>query len=40
MDLYSQEIKQKKEDLQNQPRTIKTMAIRTYISKITVNVSG
>ena len=39
MDLYSQEI-QKKKDLQNQPQTIKKMAIGTYISIITLNVNG
>ena len=39
MDLYSQEIQQKKKDLQNQPQTIKKMAIRTYISIITLNVN-
>jgi len=39
MDLYSQEIKEKKKDIQNQPRTIKKMAIRTYISKIILNVN-
>ena len=40
MDLYSQEIKEKKKDIQNQPRTIKKMAIRTYISITTLNVNG
>ena len=40
MDLYSQEIQEKKNDLQNQPQTIKKMAIGTYISIITLNVSG
>ena len=40
MDLYSQEIQQKKKDLQNQPQTIKKMAIGTYISTITLNVNG
>ena len=40
MDLYSQEIQEKKNDLQNQPQTIKKMAIGTYISKITLNVSA
>ena len=39
MDLYSQEIKKKKKDIQNQPQTIKKMAIRTYISKIILNVN-
>ena len=37
MDLYSQEIQEKKKDLQNQPQTIKKMAIGTYISIITLN---
>ena len=40
MDLYSQEIKEKKKDLQNQPQTIKKMAIGTYISIITLNVNA
>ena len=40
MDLYSQEIQGKKRDLQNQPQTIKKMAIRTYISIIPLNVNG
>ena len=40
MDLYSQEIEEKKKDLQNQPQTIKKMAIGTYISIITLNVNG
>ena len=40
MDLYSQEIQQKKKDLQNQSQTIKKMAIETYISIITLNVNG
>ena len=40
MDLYSQEIKEKKKDLQNQPQSIKKMAIRTCISIITLNVNG
>ena len=30
MDLYNQEIQEKKKDLQNQPQTIKKMAIGTY----------
>ena len=38
--MYSQEIQQKKKDLQNQPQTIKKMAIGTYISIITLNVNG
>ena len=40
MDLYGQEIQEKKKDLQNQPQTIKEMAIGTYISIITLNVNG
>ena len=40
MDLYSQEIQEKQKDLQNQPQTIKKMAIGTHISKITLNVNG
>ena len=42
MDLYSQEIEKKKKDLQNQPQTIKKMAIGIYIyiSIITLNVNG
>ena len=40
MDLYSQEIQEKKKDLQNQPQTSKKMAIGTYISIITLNVNG
>ena len=39
MDLYSQEIQEKKKDLQNQSQTIKKMAIGTYISIITLNVN-
>ena len=38
MDLYSQEIQEKKKYLQNQPQTIKKTAIGTYISIITLNV--
>ena len=38
MDLYSQEIQEKKKYLQNQPQTIKKMAIGTYILIITLNV--
>ena len=37
--LYSQEIQEKKKDLQNQPQTIKEMAIVTYTSIITLNVN-
>ena len=40
MDLYSQEIQEKKKDLQNQPQTIKKMVVGTYISIITLNVNG
>ena len=40
MVLYSQEIQQKKKDLQNQPQIIFKMAIGTYISIITLNVNG
>ena len=40
MDLYSQEIEEKKKDLQNQPQTIKKMAIGTHISIITLNVNA
>ena len=40
MDIYSQEIQEKKKDLQNQLQTIKKMAIGTYISIITLNVNG
>ena len=37
--LYSQEIQENKKDLQNQPQTIKEMAIVTYTSIITLNVN-
>ena len=40
MELYSQEIQEKKKDPQNQPQRIKKMAIGTYISIITLNVNG
>ena len=40
MGLYSQEIQEKKKDLQNQSKTIKKMEIGTYISIITLNVNG
>ena len=40
MDSYNQEIQEKKKDLQNQPQTIKKMAIGTYILIISLNVSG
>ena len=36
MDLYSQDIQEKKKDLQNQFQTIKKMAIGTYILIITL----
>ena len=36
MDLHSQEIQKKEKDLQNQPQTVKKMAIGTYISIITL----
>ena len=39
MDLHSQEIQEKKKDLQNQLQTIKKMAMGTYISIITLNVN-
>ena len=39
MDIYSKEIQEKEKDLQNQPQTIKKMAIGTYISVITLNVN-
>ena len=38
--LYSQEIQENKKDLQNQPQTIKKMAIGIYISLIILNVNG
>ena len=40
MDIYSQEIQQKKKYLQNQPQTITKMAIGSYIPIITWNVNG
>ena len=40
MNLYSQEIQEKKKDLQTHSQTIKKMAIGTYISIITLNVNG
>ena len=40
MDLHSPEIQEKEKDLQNQPQTIKKMAIGTYISIITLNING
>ena len=39
MDLNSQEIQEKKKEPQNQPQTIKKMAIGTYISIIPLNVN-
>ena len=39
MEIYGQEIQEKKKDLQNQPQIIFKMAIGTYISIITLNVS-
>ena len=39
MDLYNQEIQEKKKEQQNQPQTIKKMAIGTNISIITLNVN-
>ena len=40
MDSYSQEMQEKKKDLQNQPQIIKKIAIGTHISIITLNVNG
>ena len=40
MDLYSQEMQEKKKYLQNQHQAIKRTAIGTYISIITLNVNG
>ena len=40
MDLNSQEIQEKKKDLQDQPQTMKKTAIRTYISIIALNGNG
>ena len=37
--LYSQETQEKKKDLQNQPQTIKEMAMGTYVSILTLNVN-
>ena len=39
-DLYSQEIQEKKKDLQNKSQTIKKMTVGTYISIITLSVNG
>ena len=40
MGLCSQEIQQKKKDLQNQPQTIKKMEIGMHISVIILNING
>ena len=40
MDLNSQEIQEKRKELQNQPQTIKKMAIGMYRSIITLNITG
>ena len=40
MDLYSQEIQEKKKGLQNQHQTTKEMPTGTQISIITLNVNG
>ena len=40
MDLYSQEIQQKKKYIQKKNPNNQKVAIRTYISIITLNVSG
>ena len=40
MDLHSQKIQEKKNDLHNQPQTIKKMTIGQYITIITLNVNG
>ena len=40
MDIYSQEIQEKKRDLQNQPQRIKKMAMGIYVSIITLSVNG
>ena len=40
MDLHSQKIQEKKNDLHNQPQTIKKMTIGKYITIITLNVNG
>ena len=39
-EFHSQEIQEKRKDLQNQPQTIKKMSVGTYISIITLNVNG
>ena len=38
--LHSQEIQQKKKELQNQPQTTKKMAIGTFISITTLSVNA
>ena len=38
--MYSEEIHEKEKYQQNQPQTIKKMAIGTHISIITLNVNG
>ena len=40
MDLHSQKIQEKKNDLQNQPQTIKKIATGKYIPIIALNVKG
>ena len=40
MDLYSQEIQEKKMIYKIKPQTIKKIAIGTYVSIITLNVNG
>ena len=40
MDLHSQKIQEKKNDLHNQPQTINKMTIGQYITIITLNVNG
>ena len=40
MDLYSQEIQEKKKELKNQLQTFKKMAVGTYVSIITLNLNG
>ena len=39
MDLYSQEIQEKKKDLQNQPQIVKKMVIGICMSIIALNVN-
>jgi len=38
--LYSEEIQEKKKELQNQPSKIKKIARGAYVSIITLNVNG